>query len=307
VSSKGLLKYVSPYETLVPRLDLTGHVLIFTHIPKSAGTSLEYVLNPMAAARGQRFRRAKGTLYGIFLGADKGDAPADFARLQSDAREQLDIISGHLPFGVHGGLTRRAFYVTIVREPTARLLSHFRFGVLRGGWPQARPFDDLIREGRMIDNLQTRQLAGMTDPKAPCTAAVLDRALDNLRDHYGVVATTDGFDSLLKALIALFHWPDVAYSDQQVGSQEPPDGNLCARAAAAVERYFAHDRELYAQVLARPAPWRPGLFEGAAGGCRRQDQVLFRLNERISLLPVHTFDEAVRPMLRRSGIDLKFV
>jgi hypothetical protein len=158
----------------------------------------------------------------------------------------------------------------------------------------------------MVDNLQTRQLAGLTDPKLPCTAAVLDQAAANLRDHYGIVATTDGFDSLLKVLIALFHWPDVAYSDQQVGSPEPPDENLRARTAVAVERYFAYDRELYAQVLARPTPWRTGLFEGAAGGCRRQDQVLFRLNERVALMPVHAFDEAIRPMLRRSGIDLKF-
>ncbi len=313
MSSKGVLKYVSPYETLIPKLDVTGHVLIFTHIPKSAGTSLDYVLTGMAAACGLKFKRAMGTLFGIFLGAGKGDAQADFARLPSDVLERLDIVSGHLPFGVHARLTRPAFYMTILREPMARLVSHFRFGVLRGGWPEARPFDDLFREGHMIDNLQTRQLAGLTDPKLACTAAVLDRAVANLRDHYGVVATTLQFDSALKALIALFRWPDVAYSDQQVGSSEPPDQELLARAAAAVERYFAFDRELYARVLARPAPWRSDLFEGAADGCRRQDRVLvtsplFHLNERhVALLPVQAFDQTLRPSLRECGIELKFV
>jgi hypothetical protein len=132
VLSKGVLKYVSPYATLVPKCDLGGHVLIFTHIPKNAGTSLDYVLTDMAAARGLKFRRAMGTLYGIFLGPGKGDAPTGFARLQSDVLDGLDIISGHLPFGVHARLKRPALYVTIPREPTARLLSHFRFGVLRG-------------------------------------------------------------------------------------------------------------------------------------------------------------------------------
>lgn len=130
--SKGVLKYVSPYATLVPKCDLGGHVLIFTHIPKNAGTSLDYVLTDMAAARGLKFRRAMGTLYGIFLGPGKGDAPTGFARLQSDVLDGLDIISGHLPFGVHARLKRPALYVTIPREPTARLLSHFRFGVLKG-------------------------------------------------------------------------------------------------------------------------------------------------------------------------------
>ncbi|MCI0429799.1 MAG: sulfotransferase family 2 domain-containing protein [Rhodospirillales bacterium] len=313
MSSKGVLKYVSPYATLVPKLDLTGHVFIFTHIPKSAGTSLDYVLTGMASACGLTFRRAMGTLYGIFLGTDKGDAPTDFARLQSDVRERLDIVSGHLPFGVHARLSRPALYMTILREPTARLVSHFRFGVRRGGWPEARPLDDLFRGGYMVDNLQTRQLAGLTDPKLSCTAAVLDRALANLRGQYGVVATTDNFDSALKALIALFRWPDVAYSDRQVGSPEPPDHELLTRAIAAVERYFACDRALYAQVLARPTPWRSDLFEGAADGCHRQDRVLvtsplFRLNERhVALLPAQTFDETLRPALHQSGIELKFV
>ncbi len=313
MSPRGILKYVSPYARLVPKLDLTGYVVIFTHIPKSAGTSLDHVLRGMAAACGLRFRRATGTLYGMFFGAGKGDAPTDFARLQSEVRERLDIISGHLPFGVHARLTRPSLYVTILREPTARLVSHFRFGVHRGGWQEAQPLDDLFRGGYMIDNLQTRQLAGLTDPKLPCTAAVLDQALANLRDHYGVVATTDHFDLALKALIALFRWPDVAYSDRQVGSPKPPDEELLRRAAAAVERHFACDRELYAQVLLRPTPWRPDLFEGVAEGRRRQDRVLvtsplFRVNERhIALLPAQAFDETLRPSLRRSGIELKFV
>jgi hypothetical protein len=313
VSSKGILKYVSPYETLLPKFDATGHVLIFTHVPKSAGTSLDHVLSGMAAVRGLRFRRAMGTLYGIFLGAGKGDAPADFAHLQSDVLERLDIVSGHLPFGGHARLTHPAFYMTILREPMERLVSHFRFGVRRGGWPEARSFDDLFLEGHMIDNLQTRQIAGVTDPNVPCTAAVLDQALANLRGHYGIVATTDTFDSALKALIALFRWPDAAYSDRQVGSSEQPDQELLARAAVAVERHFAYDRELYAQVLARPTPWRADLFEGSANGRRRQDQVLvtspfFRLNGRhTALLPAQAFDEAVRPVLRASGIELKIV
>jgi hypothetical protein len=313
VQSKGVLKYVSPYASLVPKRDLAGHVLIFTHIPKNAGTSLDHVLTGMAAARSLKFRRAMGTLYGVFLGAGKGDAPTDFASLQSDVLDSLDIISGHLPFGVHARLRRPALYITILREPTARLLSHFRFGVRRGGWAASQSFDELLRDGHMIDNLQTRQLAGLTDPRVPCTATVLDQAAANLRHQYGLVTTTDHFDSALKALIALFRWPDVAYSDRQVAAPAPADRELLARAAAAVERHFACDRELYAQVLARPSPWWSDLFEGTADGCRRQDRVLvtsplFRLNERhIALLPAQTFDDTVRPSLRQSGIELQFV
>jgi len=310
VSSKGVLKYVSPYQALVPRDDLSGQVLIFTHIPKSAGTSLDHVLAAMAAVRGLRFKRAMGTLYGIFLGKGKGEAATDFAQMQNDAREQLDIISGHLPFGAHHRLTRPAFYATILREPVARLVSHFRFGVRREGWPASEPFDDLFRQGHMIDNLQTRQLAGMSDPTLPCTAAVLDQAISNLQDRYGIVGTTDAFDSVLKALIALFRWPDVAYSDRQVGQPEPYDEGLHARAVAAVERYFAYDRELYTRVQARQAPWRTDLFEGAAEGSRRQNQVLVAsplLREQpFTLMPSNVFDESLCPPLRQGGIELRF-
>ena len=307
---KRVLKYVSPYESLIPAVDPSGHVLIFTHIPKSAGTSLDHVLIAMSAIRRLRFRRAMGTLYGIFLGEGKGDALADFDHIPNDTRQRLDIISGHLPFGIHQRLTRPSFYMTILREPTARLVSHFHFGVRRGGWPAWQSFDDLFRDGRMIDNLQTRQLAGLPSLKSPCTTADLDRALANLRDHYGIVATAEGFDAALKALIALFRWPDVAYSDRQVGPQEPTGQELLARASAAVERYFAYDRELYARILERPQPWRSGLFEGAAEGCRRQDRVLvtsplFRLNGRdAALLSTRVFDETLRPSLQQDGIEL---
>src|SRR5206468_1396750 len=91
-----------------------------------------------------------------------------------------------------------------------------RFGLDRRTWSRDTPVESLVKHGRLIDNMQTRQIAGIADRDVPCTAKMLAIAIENLRSHYAVVGATERFDDALKTLITLLGWPDIAYSDRQV-------------------------------------------------------------------------------------------
>ena len=271
--AKITIKYVSPYEELMPIVWPADHILVFTHIPKAAGTTLDSILEDIAAADGLNWLRVMGTLYGQFLGPGKPDTLAELDDFSNEALSAAQFLTGHIPFGVHERIEGKCFYITILREPASRLVSHFRYGVERGGWPAATAIEDLLRDGLLIDNPQTRQLAGLRDPGAKCTPATLERALSNLKSHYGIVGVTERFDQVLKALIGLYGWPDLAYTDCQV-TRAGIGGDVEIKIAEAARRYDELDAELYAWAASRQAPWTDGLFAGAARGTAKQDQVL---------------------------------
>jgi hypothetical protein len=182
----------------------------------------------------------------------------------------------------------------LLRDPVARLLSNVRFGLDRSKWSRETPVKALMERGRLIDNLQTRQIAGVADRNAPCTARTLATAIEHLRSHYAVVGIT------------LLGWPDIAYSDWQV-SITPSGPELEAEARAVVDRYFAFDAELYAHARARPTPWAAGMFEGTALGNQRQDTVLLTSplinldNRPFAVLPAEVFDSQLFPALAQQG------
>ena len=271
--AKITIKYVSPYGELMPIVWPADHTLVFTHIPKAAGTTLDSILEDIAAADGLNWLRVMGTLYGQFLGPGKPDTLAELDDLSDEALSAAQFLTGHIPFGVHERIEGKCFYITILREPASRLVSHFRYGVERGGWSAATAIEDLLRDGLLIDNPQTRQLAGLRDLGAKCTPATLERALSNLESHYGIVGVTERFDQVLKALIGLYGWPDLAYTDCQV-TRAGIGGDVEIKIAEAARRYDELDAELYAWAASRQAPWTDGLFAGAARGTAKQDQVL---------------------------------
>ena len=306
------LKLATRLAGLRATIDLSGHTIIFTHVPKTGGTTLDHIMHAAATTARKRVRRLTFAREGV---PPRHVRNQQFLSLDNLSDEQLsvcDYLSGHFPFGIHHRLARPCLYVTLLRDPVARLLSNVRFGLDRGRWTRDTSVDSLIEQGRLIGNLQTRQIAGIGDSAAPCSAATLATALENLRSHYAVIGTTERFDDTLKTLITLLDWPDIAYSDRQV-SRTQSDPELEARVRAAAERYFAFDMELYAFASARPAPWRPDVLDGAAGGGVRQKTVLLTSpvvtcnNRPYTLMPASSFDSQICPAVRQQGGEVLFV
>src|SRR5690242_19812031 len=113
--------------------DKPTEVLLFVHIAKTAGTTVRSVIRMEEPGQGNRKAGAN-----TFRGSG-GLNPKTVEKLRDGARyldlDRVRILHGHQPFGI-GGYLERSFperalrYLTFVREPVDRALSHY-FEVLR--------------------------------------------------------------------------------------------------------------------------------------------------------------------------------
>src|SRR5438128_6438596 len=91
--------------------------LIFLHIPKTAGTTLNRIIdwqyNPVSIFTVDP-HRIRATV-------------ARFKTFSEQRRRRFRVVRGHLLYGIHEFLPQGATYITMLREPVARLLSTYRF------------------------------------------------------------------------------------------------------------------------------------------------------------------------------------
>jgi len=306
------LKLATRLAGVAPAIDPSRHTIVFTHIGKTGGTTLDHIIGAAAAVGGKRVYRPRPRRGQTIVPSQHNQELVPLDAIDHDQASSCDYVIGHFPFGLHTRLPRPCLYITLLRDPVARLLSNIRFGLDRQKWTRDTSVTALVEQGRLIDNMQTRQIAGIGDRDTPCTSGTLATAIDNLRSHYGVVGVTERFDDALGALITLLGWPDIAYSNRQV-SHAASDPDLESRVRAAAERHFAIDMELYAYARALPTPWRSDVLEGTATGHARQDSVLVTSplinfdNRPSALLPSAVFDAEIRPAIQRQGGEVVLV
>lgn len=202
--------------------------LIFVHIPKTAGSTLNFLLDAHYTAENsyatsQTWLHPDGSLDG-------------FDALTEAERAQIELLNGHMGFGLHRRLPQPARYVTVLRDPVARVLSHYHFECTVPG-----PLHDVLHSGEMdllgyldyqqaagLDNLQTRMIAGNWHKKGygPCTPAMLETAKQNLRDHFLAAGLTARFDQFYWLLKRKLGWPTTFYVRHNRSSGRPRQQDL---------------------------------------------------------------------------------
>ena len=243
-------------------IDRNSPIIVYVHIPKAAGTTLGVIFD-------QKFES------GRILNLDMKRATEQLAMLSKSQHDQLQLIRGHVAFGIHECLRRPFQYITMLRDPIERMISHYYF-VLR------KPDHYLHRRvtsekmglkeyalgnlSRELDNGQVRQISGafFRDPRGQCARDLLDQAKENLRNHFTVVGLAERFDETLLLLSQKFGWKDMFYVRQNVTPDRPPREQLPDDVREAIESVSSLDMELYA--------FATELFETAV---RQQDRLAF--------------------------------
>jgi hypothetical protein len=249
-------------------------LLVLLHIPKTAGMTLQKILqyhygDAFQGAGKPRGRHAPPhqrtpNVFSRFEHAD--------TRLREiAAKPGVRAVSGHITFGLHDRLPPDARYITILRDPVERTLSQYYFHVrphAEAGKAARRdlappwlppPSSELTLEeclterGYIPDNLQTRMLCGLVSPYDPLPPRALEQALHNLRERFAFVGTTERFEEFLALLNLELGWPTVAYTRSNANATRLRKEDLSAGLLRVVEERNALDRELHAcaaQLLA---------------------------------------------------------
>ena len=228
--------------------------LIFLHILKTGGTTLNVILenyfpHKRSFATFPTRQHPEGSL-------------AAFRALSDQQKAQIDLLNGHMGFGLHEELPRTAVYITLLRDPVERVIS--RYNQMRHN-PQSHLHQEIVTNNMSVkdfvrwfaaehymDNLQTRMIAGNWDERGfgPCTDEMLATAKQNLQSHFIVAGLTERFDETYLLLKRHFGWPYVPYTRHNVGHNRP---EIDAETRDLIRQYNSYDMALYAFVRERLA------------------------------------------------------
>jgi len=227
--------------------------LIFVHIPKTGGTTLDQVLN----------REAGGNVYWLSGGAR--DAMDRLAEMPVEESTRFDLYAGHLPWGLHTAIAAPCRYVTMLRHPVERLVSHY-YHV--HGEPGHRSYKQIVEGGMSlldfvtsditleVDNLQTRFVAGLeANDAAPldgCTELLLETALENLQESFAGFGVQEYFDESLLLLHDALGWAHQPfYVSQRVNASRPRHREISDEVREAITRRNQLDIRLHAWATER--------------------------------------------------------
>ena len=219
--------------------DLDVEALIFLHIPKTAGTTLnriiEWQYSPLSIFTMDPYRiRA---------------TPDRLRKLSEGRRRRLRMVRGHMYYGIHKLLPQGGTYFTMLREPVARFFSSYYFIQRRPLHPMHRKVtterigvEDFIRLTPRRQNLQCSLIAGIKN-EGECDNRILDTAKENLEKSFSVVGISERFEESLMLMARTFEWQIPFYENRKVSKTRP---QVDPGAVEMIREHNSLDLELYA-------------------------------------------------------------
>lgn len=222
--------------------------IIFLHILKTAGTTLNIILENHFTPENS---------FSTFPNHMHPDGSIEgFRALSNSEKQRIDLLTGHMGFGLHRDLPRPAVYITLLRNPIDRVISryyqekHDPYSHLHHAINSGMNLPEYARfyaEAAEMDNLQTRMIAGNWNKRGfgPCTTKMLATAKSNLQKRFVVCGLTERFDAFYLLLTHTFGWPPIYYRSHNVSSNRRRADSLPPDTVAAIGHYNQYDLELY--------------------------------------------------------------
>jgi hypothetical protein len=249
VSNGQMLKNSPQTVWLEPRASQGGPTVLFMHIPKSAGIAFREAIAP-------NYRECE---IGYLYGTSPGFLVGDLRLLPLEQRRDLRFLIGHFQYGIHHDLPRESLYVTVVREPAARMLSQYAF--LQRIQPEvvrrnrgAIPLDELLRTKPHLafDNMLVRHFGGVDERAFPPGAIGrqhFDAALYFLQNGFTFVGHQEFAAEAYASMQQRFGWnarPKLEIANAGLGRRDAAER---ARVRKALEQYNPWDCQLYEEIL----------------------------------------------------------
>lgn len=232
-----------------------GHpptTFLFLHMPKAGGTTVTRLL----LSRFPVDRRHRLT------GVDPGEAIENFLRLEGEVRANLRLICGHLYYGFHEHIPNPCVYMTMLREPVDRVMSHYYYAA---SWPahslheaaRDMPLADFVASGCSgdVENTQAKLLSGAYRDFRPqgvfrtgepiSDADLLTRAKRNL-ERFGFVGVYECFAESLVLMGRCVGWRGpFVYRSENVTSARLSRDEIDPETLRVIEDRNQLDQEVY--------------------------------------------------------------
>lgn len=212
------------------------------HIPKCGGSTFHKIL--------ERIYPKDATfsievINNIKLNTD------EFIAMSSKEKEKLQLLKGHMTFGLHKHFQSRSHYITFIRNPIERIVSYYYFVKRRpnhrlhklGLFKQNMTLLNFVSEIEQndINNGQIRFISGI-NKSGP---VMLERAIDNINKHFSFVGTLEKFDEGLALLKAMYHWDTPFYKITNKTINRPQLDDLDSATLEAIKEFNKEDIILY--------------------------------------------------------------
>ncbi|HEX8474147.1 MAG TPA: sulfotransferase family 2 domain-containing protein [Pyrinomonadaceae bacterium] len=213
-------------------------VLIYLHIPKTGGLTLRSIIERNFPS--DSIHHIDGS----------PGSKERFIELPEATRRRINVLRGHMPFGLHAHLYGRADYLTMLRHPVERIISLYYYIL-------ATPNNNFHAEvaGRRMSladfvesrisqakNHQTRMISGLENR---FDDAALEVAKANLRTHFTAVGLNEKFDESLILFKRLLGWNNIFYVKRNVTKKRPRLRDVPDATVKLIEKQNALDTELY--------------------------------------------------------------
>lgn len=182
--------------------------------------------------------------------------------MPDDDRARLRLVAGHMAGGIDRFLPGPSAYVTLLRDPVDRIVSHYHYVLAHPEGPgNARAvegidsLDDYVRSSvfaRIVNNGQTRLLGSdVLDEARPADDAMFERAIAFLDRPDVVVGVQERFDESLLVMVDAMGWGLPAFKRENVSRTRPAVEELAPETVQLIRDRNALDIALHEHARRR--------------------------------------------------------
>jgi hypothetical protein len=220
------------------------NVLIFLHIPKAAGSTLHRIIE-------KQYEPST-----IFTIPSFYSSKEEFRQAAEFQLKEIKVLKGHMFFGLHEVLPNPSTYITFLRDPVERIISHYYY-VLQNPihylYKDVKANNMSLKEyagsglSLELDNGQTRFIAGFNflDHSQPASQEMLEVAKQNLKSHFAVVGIVEEFNKSLITLRKRFDWKTPFYVKENTTKNRLKKKIISKDTLEVIKKYNELDIELY--------------------------------------------------------------